>query len=43
MVLTCYVPDKNKKNVLFCVDYIVKHSMEVNDWQGLFYKFIFSE
>ena len=34
IVLTCYLPDKTKKNVLFCIDYIVKHSMELNDWQG---------
>ena len=34
IVITGYVPDVQHKNRIVCIDYMAKHSMEVENWQG---------
>ena len=32
--MTGYCPDLERKSKVVCVDYMTKHSMEVNNWKG---------
>ena len=34
IVITGYIPDVQHKNRIVCIDYMAKHSMEVENWQG---------
>ena len=34
IVLTGYLPDITDKSKIICIEYMTKHSMEVNNWQG---------
>lgn len=35
VVITGYIPDISKKNRMVCVEYMTKHSMEVENWKGI--------
>jgi hypothetical protein len=37
IVLTGYLPDITDKSKIICIEYMTKHSMEVNNWQGKFF------
>ena len=34
LVITGYTPDTKKKNNIICIDYMTRHGMEVDTWQG---------
>jgi len=34
LIITAYVPDMKYKNRIVCIDYMSKHSMETENWEG---------